>query len=445
MVSTKSWMAAAMMLLSLAAAGQDYSATKQVQENDNWRAEANARIEQHRKEDVSIRLTQNGKPVNNATVRVEMTRHEFLFGSNVFAYGTNEEYNRRFAELLNFATMGFYWAGYEREKDKPNYAGTQPVAEWCAANGIIGKGHPLIWNTGEPSWIKDMTEEEILRRQMARTTDCVARFKNTITVWDVVNEMVGWDRENYWGYAPRLTSLVVNNTGKVPFCKAAFAAARKGNPNATLLINDWMVYSDRLKDDRRYSDLLSRLTDEKGQPIYDAIGIQSHMHGGPWINKKIWDVCEEFAKFGKPLHFTEVTILSTTVQRDWGSLTEDEPSTPEGEAFQRDALERFYTMVFSHPATAAITWWDFSDRNAWRHAPAGLLHKDMTPKPAYEALKKLIKNDWATNTTVKTDKTGTAKLRAFRGDYRITVTQGKKTRVFTEKVAKGKGVIEIEL
>ena len=112
MVSTKSWMAAAMMLLSLAAAGQDYSATKQVQENDNWRAEANARIEQHRKEDVSIRLTQNGKPVNNATVRVEMTRHEFLFGSNVFAYGTNEEYNRRFAELLNFATLGFYWAGY---------------------------------------------------------------------------------------------------------------------------------------------------------------------------------------------------------------------------------------------------------------------------------------------------------------------------------------------
>ena len=327
-----------MMLLSLAAAGQDYSATKQVQESDSWRAEANARIEKHRKEDVSIHLTQNGKPVKGATVRVEMTRHEFLFGSNVFAYGTNEEYNRRFAELLNFATMGFYWAGYEAEKDKPAYAHTQPVAEWCAANGITGKGHPLIWNTGEPSWIKDMTEEEILSRQLGRTTDCVARFKNTITMWDVVNEMVGWDRENYWGYAPRLTSLVVNNTGKVPFCKAAFAAARKGNPNATLLINDWMVYSDKLEDDCRYSDLLSRLTDEKGQAIYDAIGIQSHMHGGPWSNEKIWNICEKFAKFGKPLHFTEVTILSATEQRDWGSLTEAEPSTPDGEVFQRDAV-----------------------------------------------------------------------------------------------------------
>ncbi|GHV08300.1 hypothetical protein FACS1894160_2370 [Bacteroidia bacterium] len=103
------------MLLSLAAAGQ-------VQESDNWRAEANARIEKHRKEDVSIRLTQNGKPVNGATVRVEMTRHEFFFGSNIFGWGANNtEYNRRFAELLNFATVGFYWAGYEAEKDKLAY------------------------------------------------------------------------------------------------------------------------------------------------------------------------------------------------------------------------------------------------------------------------------------------------------------------------------------
>ncbi|GHT40656.1 beta-xylanase [Bacteroidia bacterium] len=435
------------MLLSLAAAGQDYSTTKQVQENDSWRAEANARIEKHRKEDVSIRLTQNGKPVNGATVRVEMTRHEFLFGSNIFAWGVdNTDYNRHFAELLNFATMGFYWAGYEAEKDKPAYDGTQAVAEWCATNGITGKGHPLVWNTGEPSWIKDMTDEEILRRQLGRTTDCAARFKSTITVWDVINEVVGWDREQCWSTAPRLTSLVVNNMGKVPFCKAVFAAARKGNPDATLLINDWMVYSDITEDDRRYTDLLSRLTDEKGLPIYDAIGIQSHMHGGPWSNEKIWSICEKYAKFGKPLHFTETTIVSSIEKGiSWGSITEDIPNTPEGEIFQRDAVERFYTMVFSHPATAAITWWDFSDLNAWRHAPAGLLRKDMTPKPAYEVLQKLIKHDWTTNATVKTNKTGTAKLRAFRGDYRITVTQGTKTRVFTEKVAKGKDVIEINL
>ena len=36
----------------------------------------------------------------------------------------NEQYKRRFAELFNYATTGFYWRYYEREPGQPQYAYT---------------------------------------------------------------------------------------------------------------------------------------------------------------------------------------------------------------------------------------------------------------------------------------------------------------------------------
>ena len=146
--------------------------------------------------------------------------------------------------------------------------------------------------------------------------------------------------------------------------------------------------------------------DENGKPLYDVIGIQSHQHGGVWSNRKIWETCERFARFGVPLHFTETTILSGKPGWELAERGEDWSSTPEGEATQAREVERFYTMLYSHPAVEAITWWDFSDRAAWQRAPAGFLRRDMSPKPAYEALHRLVKDKWWTRTTVRTDDQG---------------------------------------
>ena len=140
------------------------------------------------------------------------------------------------------------------------------------------------------------------------------------------------------------------------------------------------------------------------------------------------EVCQQFARFGVPLHFTETTILSG--QRAWDKPPGSPwPSTPEGEAYQARETARFYTMLFSHPAVAAITWWDFSDFHAWKGAPAGLVRKDMTPKPAYKALKGLIKGKWWTRTQVSGGAAGTARFRGFLGDYRLTVRAGDKAAV----------------
>jgi len=390
--------------------------------DENLLAGAAARIEKHRQADVVVTVVDAaGKPVPGAKVTVEQTRHAFLFGCNLYRWGKLPDekleaaYRRQFAELLNYATLGFYWASYERNQGEPNHEYTRQAAQWCREHGITTKGHPLAWNYADPGWLPD-DPQQIRRLQMARIEDCVSRFAGLIDRWDVVNEVTHFDRPSFLQRAPKHTGMW-QKVGQMEFTRECFAHARKAGPKATLLINDY-------RTDPPYERVIEQLVDENGRRMYDVIGIQSHMHGGTWTNRKIWDVCQRFSRFGVPLHFTETTILSG--QRGW-QRPRPWVSTPQGEAYQAREAVRFYTMLFSHPAVEAITWWDFSDNGAWQGAPAGFLRKDMTPKPVYDELKKLIKGKWWTTASLRTGDDGSVRLRGFFGDYQVTVSvEGKR-------------------
>jgi len=385
---------------------------------------AEERIRRYRKSQALVQVQSAGRPVPGATVRIEQTRHRFLFGCNIFmwrpiesqrpddpASRLQQEYRRRFADLLNYATLPFYWWSYEPQPGQPRHKETEVVARWCQENHIRTKGHPLAWNYGEPRWLPD-SPDEVLRLQLARIEDCVKRFTGLVDYWDVVNEAVEFDRPACQRQAPRLTAAWAK-LGRVEFTRQCLHRARAASPNAFLLLNDYIV-------DPRYEKLLEELKDTDGRLPLSAIGIQSHQHGGTWSNRKIWEVCERFGRFGLPLHFTETTILSG--QRGWQLPHDKWPSTPEGEKHQAQEVVRFYTMLFSHPAVEAITWWDFSDLGAWQGAPAGLLRKDMSPKPAYEELMRLIKGQWWTRTEGKTNQDGELAWEGFHGQYTIQAT-----------------------
>jgi len=391
---------------------------------DELWAKADERIEKYRKADATVLVVDAaGRPVPGAKVAVEQTRHAFLFGSNIFLWGRTADeqaeaaYRQRFAELLNYATLGFYWPSYEPEKGKPGHEYAERVARWCKEHGVLTKGHPLAWNFADPRWLPDDTEA-VRRFQLGRIEDCVRRFAGLVDRWDVVNEATQFDREEFLRRAPK-TSALWQKFGRAEFTVECFQHARKANPKATLVINDY-------RTDPAYEKLIEKLVDGAGKRVYDVIGIQSHMHGGTWPNQRIWEVCERFARFGVPLHFTETTILSGDKgwerKRPW-------KTTPEGEKYQAEEVVRFYTMLFSHPAVEAITWWDFSDYHAWQGAPAGFLRADMSPKPAYDALKKLVKGKWWTKVALKTGPDGKASFRGILGDYTLTVTAAGKKAV----------------
>jgi GH35 family endo-1,4-beta-xylanase len=395
------------------------------------------RIDQHRKADaVVVVVDAQGRPVPGAEVEVEQTRHAFRFGCNIFLWGRvgspsdEAAYRERFAEVFNYATLPFYWPTYEPRAGEPDHANREEVARWCREHGIEPKGHPLAWNDADPRWLPD-DPAEVRRLQMARIDDIVARFRGLVTIWDVVNEATHFERDESWQRSPKITAMW-DQTGRVPFILECFRHARAANPEATLLINDYRV-------DRQYARLLQDLIDSSGGTApFDVIGLQSHMHREVWDDAQAWEVCERFARFGKPLHFTELTILSG--EPGWERAQRDRtpwPSTPEGEIRQADEVERIYTLLFSHPSVEAITWWDFSDRGAWQRAPAGFLRADLSPKPAYDRLRDLIKNRWWTRASLDTDASGRAPLRAFLGDHAVTVRYDGRTATAPFTVARG--------
>ena len=374
-----------------------------------------ARIEKYRKGDLIVDVRDaKGHAVKSALVSVQQTRHAFLFGANIFGLNPADKspaqkaYQERFAGLLNYATLPFYYGAFEPTPGKPDYARLDTMAQWCLAHNITTKGHPLVWHEVWPSWAPKDAEASIpLLHQ--RVTDIVTHYKPTIHIWDVVNEANGPDvktGEGAW--------IARDGAAKVVGTALTWArAAGQGTPE-TFLYNDYNMGDANVA-------LLTQM--QKDGHLPDVIGLQSHMHGGVWPMKQVWTTCERFAQFGRPIHFTETTVLSgpnPLIVNATNWIT-----TPEGEKAQADYVAQFYTLLFSHPSVRGITWWDLSDLNAWQNAPAGLIRKDMSPKPAYNRLMTLIHHDWWTSAKGRSDAKGLYRTRAFFGDYTVTATDAK--------------------
>ncbi|MBE3069918.1 MAG: endo-1,4-beta-xylanase [Planctomycetes bacterium] len=358
-----------------------------------------------------------GKPLADAAVSVRQVRHKFLFGCNIFelkpkdASPLQKGYQDRYTALLNYGTLPFYWGAFEREPGQTDTARVLAMAEWCRDHGVPTKGHPLCWHEVKPRWLGGKPLDEVERLQLGRIGREVGAFKGLIERWDVVNEAV---RMPTFDPGKNEIAALCKQLGAVELIKRTFAAARQADPKAVLLLNDY--------DTSPAYEALVKGCLEAGVPI-DVIGIQSHMHGGYWGAGQAWSVCERFARFGKPLHFTELTIQSGEMKKDirWaGPQYTDWASTPEGEKRQAEQVREFYRVLFSHPAVEAITWWDFSDHGAWLGSPSGLVRKDMSPKPAYETLLKMVKGEWWTAPlTLRTDAAGRVTFRGWLGAYAV--------------------------
>jgi endo-1,4-beta-xylanase len=378
----------------------------------------------HRMANKTIKLVDaSGVPVVGKEVTIKQTNHKFLFGCGIFdaidvanknvpadRLAFQESKLNMFLDVFNSATLPFYWARFEPELGKPRTKELKATAQWFKERNVAVKGHPLCWHTSTAPWLLDMSNEEILKAQFNRIERDVTDFKGLIDTWDVINEVVIMPIfDKYDNGITRISK----DLGRVGIIKEMFAKTREHNPGATLLLNDFNTSIN-------YEILIDGCL-QAGIQI-DAIGIQSHQHQGYWGREKLEEVLERFSHFGLPLHFTENTLTSGHLMpaeivdlndyqiSDWAS-------TPEFEARQAQEVEEMYSILFKHPLVEAITTWSFSDDGAWLGAPAGFIRKDNSPKPAYELLKKLIKGDWSTHVSGKTDNNGMILLEGFVGEY----------------------------
>ena len=384
----------------------------------------------HRKSSLKIKLYgKDNLPLAGKNIKIKHIAHEFLFASGGFDAveyaggnpdGTplSQEESLFKKELLekafafnNFATLPFYLGRYESVEGQPDEKRTKAAAKYFADRNIRTKGHPLCWHTAWADWLMEYSNKEILQKVIQRIERDVSAFKGLVDTWDVINEVVIMPMfDKYDNAITRLCKEI----GRVPMVKEVFAAARRANPNAVLLLNDFMTTE-------HYEKLIEECLNE-GISI-DVIGIQSHQHKGFWGKEKLEDVLARFSRFNLPLHFTENTIISGDLLpptvRDLNDWQVDEwLSTPEGEERQAREIEEFYSIIFSHPKVEAMTTWCPID-GRWLKAPAGFLRLDNSEKPSYHVLKNKITKEWMTELEVNSSSEGVISFNGFRGKYEI--------------------------
>lgn len=391
----------------------------------------------HRVVNATITLVgPDGEPLRGASVTVEQLRHAFGFGNIGFDFvalanaehdavlhdasgGSSPSLAPRLVdpwfELFNTATLPFYWARFEPERGIPDTRRLRRTATWFVEHGCTVKGHPLLWHTLAPRWLLDLPSDAVEAAVRARITREVTDFAGVIGTWDAINEAVimpVFDRQ-----ANAITPLS-RRLGRVGMVRLAVETARAANPGLTLIVNDFDMTP-------AYERLIEACLDA-GVTI-DGIGLQSHMHQGYWGEARTLDVLERFSRFGLPLHMSETTLLSGELMppeiEDLNDYRVSSwPSTPEGEARQADELVRHYRTLVEHPAVHSVTYWGLTDDGAWLGAPSGLVRADGTVKPAYEALRRLVKGEWwLAPTTVTADEDGRVVIDGFAGTYQVAV------------------------
>jgi GH35 family endo-1,4-beta-xylanase len=371
----------------------------------------------------------SGRRLPGAQVSLRQVRHAFLFGANCFLLGgyddagMNQRYEERFLQLFNAATVAMYWKELEREPGRPRYAAdaervwrrppTDPVIAWCRQHDLCINGHTLVWDNPKwqvPTWLPKDDRAEAGRLLGKRIRELAARYGHVVQRWDVLNEKL-----NSFNRAPHNGDQGYPEDFDILAFREAMAALP---PEATLMINDYFGSWDPAF--RGYHELIARLA-SLGARI-DAVGLQCHTFAAADMQKicrgerhrpaDLLAALDNYRDLARPLHVSEITIPQPT---------EDEA----GAEAQAQVARDFYRLWFSHPQVTSITWWNLADGGA---APgedkvlSGLLDREHQPKEAYTALDRLINQEWTTRAEgLVTDADGQVRLRAFKGDYEVTV------------------------
>lgn len=389
----------------------------------------------HRRGSTRVRLTDaSGAPRAHTPVTVEQVSHAFGFGNIGFdfialvaggpdghgnAFGgttatTAAALADRFLDVFNMATLPFYWRGFEPVRGKTDTERLLATARYFVERGVTVKGHPLVWHTLAPEWLLPLSDAEVEDAIRARITRDVTAFAGVVDLWDAINEVCILPR--FDAEANAVTRLA-KSKGRIEMVRMAVDTAREANPNARLVLNDFILTEE-------YEHLIEDCL--AAGIALDAIGVQTHMHQGFRGEDEIAALLQRFGRFGLPVQMTETTLLSGHLMpADIVDLNDyqipDWPSTPEGEARQADEMVRHYTTVLENPSVESLTYWGFADEGSWLGAPSGFIRRDGTTKPAYDALHALVKEEWwLSPTQMVTDADGVVTIEGFAGDYRIS-------------------------
>ncbi|WP_416151386.1 endo-1,4-beta-xylanase [Salipaludibacillus sp. HK11] len=226
-------------------------------------------------------------------------------------------------------------------------------------NNMKVRGHTLIWHNQTPDWFFEdergaqVSKEKLLSRMESHISTVVKRYKGRIYSWDVVNEAIS-DDENEFLRKSKWFEILGED-----FIAKAFEFAHKADPEASLFYNDYNeCHPEKLEKIYR---LVKSLVD-KGVPIH-GVGLQAHWNLFKPTIEDIRIALERYASLGLQIQITEMDVSVF----DWEDRRTDlkEP-TEQMLEMQEQRYEEFFDLLKEYrDVITSVTFWGVSDKYTW--------------------------------------------------------------------------------
>ncbi|MDB4729258.1 endo-1,4-beta-xylanase, partial [Akkermansiaceae bacterium] len=381
-----------------------------------------------------------------AEVKIEMKRHAFRFGNTVNAhllgaeekdfpytktrngekYVTTWEEAQQYREVVRKYFNAVTFESEFRPHVWKNQIGGNPTWKrryevlmksaipWLAENEIGIRGHYLSWgamdfNALEKQFVGNPEKHrEWLWNHMA---DILTKTEGMVTEWDTINHIVAWGKHTY-----------EKEYGGMEILSEIMKEARRLAPDATHAINEGKILPDGYK--REPYKRVIRFLNEQGQAP-DTVGFMAHF-GLTSLTppEELLEVYDDFSKIAPRLQLSEFDV-----------------EAGDDEELQADYYRDVMLATFSHPNFNAIVQWGFWENAHWK-PDAALWRKDWSLKPAGKVYVDLVKSQWWTDESIKSDAHGKGQVRGFLGDYEVSlIHEGKKLTKMVSLASEGAEVI----
>jgi GH35 family endo-1,4-beta-xylanase len=407
----------------------------------------------HRLSDYTVTVQDKfGNPLPEATLDVQMTNHQFKFGTQVrdqlYAI-TEEEFNglsdsqrmaltpnledsfniSRFVptwtDILNHRsavldtfnhvvpTTGLQWIAIENSGTQvPEAAVNRATADGQSVTAASVVWQKDRWPTPEAyrsaSSPNARTFHDALVDARLGPESVLKKFSSTgtgpeINDWKLLNEPL---HENYYQQIFVDAGLYTN---EVEALADYFKRADVVRPDVTLSINEYAVINSQNDDFAiQYRDLIQSLLDA-GAPI-DRIGVQAHISRNDITKEDILRRLDLLAETGLPIEISEFDMR-------------DDADTPQLNAIEQERMFRDMLEVsFTHPSVDGFIMWGVWDKVHWR-GNAPLFDSDWNVKPEAAPWFDLVHGQWKpdfVDEAVSGNGEWIAPIGLYNGDYQIT-------------------------
>ena len=406
---------------------------------------ADERIDKYRKGKAKLLFVFDNNSYEFAKLDIGLVNHAFNFGVSMTQEGPFEGtlyqdiYRQRVSEVFNFVTLGFYWSARDEKRDLSRFnKRMNDKISWAVKNKMKIKGHPLLWHESLPKWvIYNDDPEELEKIIYKRISDLILSYPE-IKYWDVYNEAVAPFKDHVTPSG--VTRWIEHKGGIYPAMLELYDFVNQ--------IDSSKIYTNNHyhPKDPEFFKLNEFFIDQ--EVGYQAIGMQAHMQTQDNVldEQEIIKLIDSFVPMGKNIQFTEVTVTSSKLFKNWKDhqifLNKRKeatkkgkqltlPSLDERENYQSAYIKDLYTLLFSLPCISSVTMWNLTDRNAWRGHAGGVLDQELKPKKAFYTLKNLIKETWTTKIEKEIDLNKEFHFTGFYGKYEGTIKVGNKLYKFS--------------